>query len=274
MSDWIVPFLGGRVNWESSHYHHHRKKKKYNMWNTREICSLGMDYDSWTAYITICRYGLLRYQTRFIFLHLFFQLFFRSCMQPGINTVTVCSSFALLPHKHLTSPPSLNMDMLLHNTHSTNTHLHTHTHTHVRPCYETTENQCDRFQSSLSVHIPSQTLSWHLLDYLLQPHTPTLTHTHAYTHTHTHTHRERGRERLPPHGRSKPLWAIWNVVGAGETRYCWLCHIAFAATRQERVCLTARRYDSVSHPPAQQQAVGRRRRRGGGGGGGGARPPP
>lgn len=86
----------------------------------------------------------------------------------------------------------------------------------------------------------------------------------SYSHTHTQTE----RERRPPHGRPKPLWAIWNVVGAGETRYCWLCHIAFAATRQERVCLTARRYDSVSHPPAQQQAVGQRGVSEGGGVGG------
>lgn len=142
----------------------------------------------------------------------------------------------------------LNMDMLTYSSKA-----HTHTQIHARQCYKTTENQCDRFQSSLSVHIPTQTLSWHLLDYLLQPH--------------THTDRERGRR--PPHGCPKPLWAIWNVVGAGETRYCWLCHIAFAATRQERVCLTARRYDSVSHPPAQQQAVGQRGVSEGGGVGGG-----
>ena len=194
MSDWIVPFLGGRVNWESSHYHHHRKKKKYNMWNTREICSLGMDYDSWTAYITICRYGLLRYQTRFIFLHLFFQLFFRSCMQPGINTVTVCSSFALLPHKHLTSPPSLNMDMLLHNTHSTNTHLHTHTHTRM-PMLR------DHWKSMWQVSVVPQCthpLSDSLLTSARLPPTATHTHTHTRIHTHTHTHTLRERERETP----------------------------------------------------------------------------
>lgn len=101
------------------------------------------------------------------------------------------------------------------------------------------------------------------------PHSDSLLTSARLPPTATHTHRQTERERRPPHGRPKPLWAIWNVVGAGETRYCWLCHIAFAATRQERVCLTARRYDSVSHPPAQQQAVGQRGVSEGGGVGGG-----
>ena len=135
-------------------------------------------------------------------------------------------------------------------------HMHLHMHMHMLQ---------DHWKSMWQVSVVPQCthpLSDSLLTSARLPPTATRTHTHTLTHTHTHIARERARH--PPHGRSKPLWAIWNVVGAGETRYCWLCHIAFAATRQDRACLTARRYDSVSHPPAQQQAEGQRSRGGGG----------
>lgn len=97
-----------------------------------------------------------------------------------------------------------------------------------------------------SVYTSPFRLSWHLLDYLLQQNT----RSHVYT------------LRRPRHGRSEPLRATWNVVGAGETRYCWLCHIAFAATRQEWVCLTARRCDNVSHPSSPAAGFGTERRGG------------
>ncbi|CAB1456863.1 unnamed protein product [Pleuronectes platessa] len=66
--------------------------------------------------------------------------------------------------------------------------------------------------------------------------------------------------------------SVFNLE-PGE-RLCFLCWESSASrirrgggggrrkSSEDRACLTARRYDSVSHPPAQQQAEGQRSRRG------------